>query len=138
MHHVSRRDEEDRRDHLRARVGLGLLHAANRAPHRVDLDALSAVLAAQVGVAIAKSRVLSSSDAAVTLAQRELDERTEINQALAAHTAPLPELSDSYWLVVHPDLKSVPRVRLLIDWIRAAFKEEKSVLQGLRKEASRR
>src|SRR5206468_8979475 len=38
----------DRRDHLRTRVGLGLLHAANRAPHRVDLDALSAVLAAQV------------------------------------------------------------------------------------------
>src|SRR6267378_4186057 len=38
----------DRRDHLRARVGLGLLHAANRTPHRVDLDALSAVLAAQV------------------------------------------------------------------------------------------
>jgi GAF domain-containing protein len=39
------------------------------------------VLAAQVGVAIAKSRVLASGDAAVTLAQRELDERTEINQA---------------------------------------------------------
>jgi DNA-binding transcriptional LysR family regulator len=58
--------------------------------------------------------------------------------ALARLTAPLPELSDSYWLVVHPDLKSVPRVRLLIDWIRAAFKEEKSVLQGLRKEANRR
>jgi DNA-binding transcriptional LysR family regulator len=58
--------------------------------------------------------------------------------ALVRLTAPLAELSDSYWLLVHPDLKTVPRVRLLIDWIRAAFKEEKSLLQGLRKEASRR
>src|SRR5207247_536677 len=42
-------------------------------------------------------------------------------------TAPLTELSDHYWLLVHPDLKAVPRVRLLIDWIRGAFKDEKSV-----------
>ena len=53
-------------------------------------------------------------------------------------TAPLAELSDTYWLLVHPDLKTVPRVRLLIDWIRTSFKEERSALQGLRKEASRR
>ena len=51
---------------------------------------------------------------------------------------PLAELSDTYWLLVHPDLKTVPRVRLLIDWIRTSFKEERSALQGLRKEASRR
>ena len=52
-------------------------------PHGFDetSETNGAVLAAQVGVAIAKSRVLASSDAAVTLAQRELDERTEINQA---------------------------------------------------------
>jgi DNA-binding transcriptional LysR family regulator len=53
-------------------------------------------------------------------------------------TAPLSELSDNYWLLVHPDLKTVPRVRLLIDWVRGAFKNEKSVLQGGRKEAARR
>jgi len=53
-------------------------------------------------------------------------------------TAPIPELSHDYWLVVHPDLKTVPRVRLLIDWIRTAFREGKSVLLGLRKEAGRR
>jgi DNA-binding transcriptional LysR family regulator len=53
-------------------------------------------------------------------------------------TAPLPELTDRYWLLVHPDLKTVPRVRLLIDWIRTAFKEEKSMLQGSHKEVSRR
>ena len=58
--------------------------------------------------------------------------------ALVRLTAPLAELSDSYWLLVHPDLKTVPRVRLLIDWIRAAFKEDRSVLQGVRKEARRR
>jgi len=45
-------------------------------------------------------------------------------------TAPLAELSDNYWLLVHPDLKTVPRVRLVIDWIRRAFKDERSVLQG--------
>jgi DNA-binding transcriptional LysR family regulator len=53
-------------------------------------------------------------------------------------TPPLSELSDSYWLLVHPDLKNIPRVRLLIDWIRRAFKEEKSVLEGTRKEARRK
>ena len=48
-------------------------------------------------------------------------------------TAPLAELSDAYWLLVHPDLKTVPRVRLLIDWIRGAFKDGRAVLQGARK-----
>src|SRR5262245_7155 len=38
----------DRRDDLGAGVRLGLLHPANRASHRVDLDALAAVLAAQM------------------------------------------------------------------------------------------
>jgi DNA-binding transcriptional LysR family regulator len=28
-----------------------------------------------------------------------------------------------YWLLVHPDLRAVPRVRRVIDWIRAVFKE---------------
>src|SRR4029453_15566633 len=38
----------DRRDHLRARGRLVLLPPANRAPPRIDLDALAAVLAAQM------------------------------------------------------------------------------------------
>jgi DNA-binding transcriptional LysR family regulator len=62
----------------------------------------------------------------------------DADPTLVRLTAPIAELSDDYWLVVHPDLKTVPRVRLLIDWIRTAFKEDKSVLLGLRKEASRR
>jgi DNA-binding transcriptional LysR family regulator len=53
-------------------------------------------------------------------------------------TAPLAELSDDYWLLVHPDLKSVPRVRLVIEWIRGAFKDEKPVLRGSRRDGSRR
>ena len=57
--------------------------------------------------------------------------------ALVRLTAPLRELSDNYWLLVHPDLKTVPRVRLVIDWIRAAFKDERPVLQG-REPARRR
>src|SRR5437867_549496 len=45
-------------------------------------------------------------------------------------TAPITELGADYWLLVHPDLKMVPRVRLLIDWIRTAFKDSRRALQG--------
>jgi DNA-binding transcriptional LysR family regulator len=48
-------------------------------------------------------------------------------------TSPLAELSDDYWLLVHPDLKTVPRVRLLIEWIRSSFKEARPALQGMRR-----
>ena len=70
------------------------------------------------------------------------------DSTLVRLTPPIPELSDDYWLLVHPDLKAVPRVRLLIDRIRSAFRVEQSVLKGLahagggqrpaRREASRR
>ena len=48
-------------------------------------------------------------------------------------TAPIAELGADYWLLVHPDLKNVPRVRLVMDWIRSTFKESRSALQGLRR-----
>ena len=54
----------------------------------------------------------------------------DADPALVRLTAPIAELSADYWLLVHPDLKSVPRVRLLSAWIRAAFKEGKPALQG--------
>jgi DNA-binding transcriptional LysR family regulator len=45
---------------------------------------------------------------------------------------PIPELAIDYWLVVHPDLRAVPRVRRVSDWIRAAFREARPSLQGRR------
>jgi DNA-binding transcriptional LysR family regulator len=64
----------------------------------------------------------------------------DADPTLVRLTAPLTELGGGYWLLVHPDLKAVPRVRKLIDWIRTSFKEEKLALQGLlaTQEASRR
>ena len=65
----------------------------------------------------------------------------DADPTLVRLTAPLAELSDDYWLLLHPDLKTVSRVRLVIDWIRGAFKDEKPVLRGQRvhrKDASRR
>ena len=55
----------------------------------------------------------------------------DADPALVRLTPPIAELSADYWLLVHPDLKTVPRVRLLSDWIRSAFKESRPALQGL-------
>jgi DNA-binding transcriptional LysR family regulator len=51
-------------------------------------------------------------------------------------TAPIAELGADYWLVVHPDLKTVPRVRRLMDWVRAAFREGRPLLQGMKGSSS--
>lgn len=52
--------------------------------------------------------------------------------ALLRLTAPIAELAHDQWLLVHPDLRTVARVRLVIDWLRAAFREEKATLEGRR------
>ena len=57
----------------------------------------------------------------------------DADASLVRLTAPIDELGADYWLLVHPDLKNVPRVRLLIDWIRSTFKEARPVLHGARK-----
>ena len=54
----------------------------------------------------------------------------DADPALVRLTAPIAELGADYWLLVHPDLKTVPRVRLLSDRIRAAFKGSRPTLQG--------
>ena len=54
----------------------------------------------------------------------------DADAGLVRLTTPITELGADYWLLVHPDLKMVPRVRLLIDWIRTAFKDSRRALQG--------
>jgi DNA-binding transcriptional LysR family regulator len=54
----------------------------------------------------------------------------DADRRLVRLTAPIDELGADYWLLVHPDLKTVARVRLLIDWVRAAFREGRPALQG--------
>jgi DNA-binding transcriptional LysR family regulator len=44
----------------------------------------------------------------------------------------IAELEADYWLLVHPDLRAVPRVRRVIDWIRAEFREARPALQAVR------
>jgi len=55
----------------------------------------------------------------------------DADQALVRLTAPVAELGADYCLLVHPDLRTVPRVRRLIDWVRMVFKEARPALQGL-------
>jgi DNA-binding transcriptional LysR family regulator len=47
-------------------------------------------------------------------------------------SAPIPELAIDYWLVLHPDLRTVRRVRRVSDWIRSTFREARPALQGRR------
>ena len=50
--------------------------------------------------------------------------------ALVRLTAPIDDLAADYWVLVHPDLRTVPRIRTVIDWTRATFREEKARLAG--------
>ena len=45
-------------------------------------------------------------------------------------TAPIPELAATYWMVVHRDLRRVPSVRAVIDWVRQAFAEQRDLIGG--------
>lgn len=47
-------------------------------------------------------------------------------------TAPVDELAADQWLLVHPDLKGVARVRLAMEWIRSTFRESRRALEGPR------
>jgi DNA-binding transcriptional LysR family regulator len=56
----------------------------------------------------------------------------DTDPALVRVTPPIAELEADYWLLVHPDLRAVPRVRRVIDWIRTVFKESRPALQAAR------
>jgi len=45
-------------------------------------------------------------------------------------TAPIPELSATYWIVVHRDLRRSPCVRAVIDWILQVFSEQRHLIAG--------
>jgi DNA-binding transcriptional LysR family regulator len=57
----------------------------------------------------------------------------DADPALARVTPPIADLTVDYWLVVHPDLRAVGRVRRVTDWIRATFKAASAELQGRRR-----
>jgi len=50
--------------------------------------------------------------------------------ALARVSAPTTDLAVDYWLVFHPDLRSVARVRRVREWIQAVSRESRAALQG--------
>jgi DNA-binding transcriptional LysR family regulator len=45
-------------------------------------------------------------------------------------TPPIPELAATYWMVVHRDLRRVPCVRAVIDWLGQAFAEQRDLIAG--------
>ena len=51
--------------------------------------------------------------------------------SLVRLTAPIDDLAADYWLLFHPDLRGVPRVRRATDWIVALFRAERPALRGL-------
>ena len=54
----------------------------------------------------------------------------DADPSLVRLTAPIEELEADYWLLVHPDLRAVPRVRRVVEWIRAVFRAHRAELQG--------
>ena len=55
----------------------------------------------------------------------------DTDPALVRVTAPIGELEADYWLLVHPDLRAVPRVRRVIEWIRMVFKEPRPAARSV-------
>lgn len=54
----------------------------------------------------------------------------DADAALARVSAPIADLAVDYWLVFHPDLRSVARVRRVREWIQAVFRASRAALQG--------
>jgi DNA-binding transcriptional LysR family regulator len=46
-------------------------------------------------------------------------------------TSPIPEIAADYWVIVHRDLRRAVCVRAVMDWVRAAFAEQRDALAGL-------
>lgn len=45
-------------------------------------------------------------------------------------SGPLPVVTRESWLVVHPELRQVPRIRVVSDWIIALFDADTSRFSG--------
>ena len=56
----------------------------------------------------------------------------DADASLERLTPPIDDLAADYWLLFHPDLRGVPRVRRAADWAVALFKAERPVLRGAR------
>jgi DNA-binding transcriptional LysR family regulator len=54
----------------------------------------------------------------------------DADPALVRVTGVIDALDCDYWLLVHPDLRSVARIRRVIDWIRKAFADQRVTLRG--------
>ena len=54
----------------------------------------------------------------------------DADPSLERLTPPIDELAADYWLLFHPDLRGVPRVRRAADWAVALFKAERATLRG--------
>ena len=45
-------------------------------------------------------------------------------------TPPIPELAATSWMIVHRDLRRAPCVRVVIEWMKALFAEQRNVIAG--------
>jgi molybdate transport repressor ModE-like protein len=105
---------EDSLEHLRSARWLAANVPADRIVHRGNsLLALREAARAGIGVA-ALPCYLGDPDA-----------------ALARIAPPLPEMEVSLWLLVHPSLRRVARVRVVLDAIAAAIAQRRPLIEGL-------
>lgn len=52
------------------------------------------------------------------------------DQALSRVCAPLTEMDSALWLLVHPDLRKVARVRAVLDFLAARLGEQRPLIEG--------
>jgi DNA-binding transcriptional LysR family regulator len=62
----------------------------------------------------------------------------DADPTLVRVSAVISELDHDYWLLVHPDLRGVARIRRVIDGIRNAFTEQRAALRGQVQSSTRR
>lgn len=62
----------------------------------------------------------------------------DADPALARVGAPVEEVATDQWLLVHRDLRDLPRVRAVMDALVELFHEERALIEGLRPQAAMR
>jgi len=85
---------------------------------------------AQAGSLRKSARALRLGQPTIGQHLHQLERTGDAHPSLLRLTPPIEEVEADYWLLVHPDLKTVPRARHVMERIRGVFKASRAALRG--------
>ena len=121
-----RRPREPRPLRLLARIRAGRLQSPQRHPGEHDLRHDGARPAIRVNNWLVLAEAARSGEAVAVLPCYLADP----DPALRRLGPPLDEVEADQWLLVHPDLRALPRIRFVMDALARLFQEDRALLEG--------